>query len=84
MPPGTTASTAGWIVGKASKPTAVAGPYEKAVATAVTDKGTPVIVAAQYGKGIEIRTGLLDFATRLKNEPNAGELVLRAWTLLSS
>jgi hypothetical protein len=66
------------------EPTAALGDDEKLLANAVTEDGTTVVVAARYGKGIEMRTGLLDFATRLKAEANAGQLVLRAWTLLSS
>ena len=66
------------------EPTAALGANEDLKANAVTDDGTSVVVAAQYGKGLEIRTGLLDFATRLEADANAGQLVLRAWTLLST
>jgi hypothetical protein len=66
------------------EPTAALGPQEELAADAVTAKGDVVIVAARFGKGLEIRTGLLDFATRLKADANAGQLALRAWTLLSA
>lgn len=66
------------------EPTAALGSREQLAANAVTDDGQTVLVAARFGKGLEIRTGLLDFATRLKSDTNAGELVLRAWTLLSA
>ena len=50
----------------------------------MTADDTAVLVAARFGKGLEIRTGLLDFATRLKADANAGQLMLRAWTLLAN
>jgi hypothetical protein len=66
------------------EPTAALGGDEKLAANAITEDGTTVIAAARFGKGLEIRTGLLDFATRLEADSNAGELLLRAWTLLSA
>jgi len=65
------------------EPTAALGPQEQLAADAVTEKGDVVIVAARFGKGLEIRTGLLDFATRLNADANTGQLALRAWTLLA-
>jgi hypothetical protein len=65
------------------EPTAALGPQEELAADAVTEKGDVVIVAARFGKGLEIRTGLLDFATRLNADANTGQLALRAWTLLA-
>lgn len=62
--------------------TASLGPREKLLADAVTEGGDAVIVAARYGKGLVIRTGLLGFATRLNDDANTGQLALRAWTLL--
>jgi hypothetical protein len=66
------------------EPTAALAGDEELAANAVTEDGTTVIVAARFGDGLEIRTGLLDFATRLNDDANAGELLLRAWTLLSA
>ena len=66
------------------EPTASLGPDEKLAASAVTEGGDAVIVAARYGKGLEIRTGLLDVATRLNDDPNTGQLLLRAWALLGA
>ena len=66
------------------EPTAALGPDEKLAANAVTPDGESVVVAARYGKGLEIRTGLLDFATRLNADRNTGELALRMFTLLAA
>ena len=63
--------------------TASLGEEEKLVASAVTADGEVVIVAAEFGKGLEIRTGLPDFATRLNEDANTGQLALRAWSLLA-
>jgi hypothetical protein len=64
--------------------TASLGDDEKLLASAVTADGDVVVVAARYGKGLEIRTGLVDFATRLNADANTGQLALRAWTLLAT
>lgn len=64
--------------------TAALGDDEKLAASAVTGDDQTVVVAARYGKGLEIRTGLLDFATRLNADENTGQLALRAWTLLAN
>jgi hypothetical protein len=66
------------------EPTAALGPQEELAADAVTGGGDVVIVAARFGKGLEIRTGLLDFATRLNADADTAQLALRAWTLLAS
>lgn len=66
------------------EPTASLGDDEKLAASAVTEDGDVVVVAARYGDGLEIRTGLVDFATRLNDDPNTGQLALRAWTLLAN
>ena len=63
--------------------TAALGPGETLAADAVTADNRPVIVAARFGRGLEIRTGLLDFATRLNADTNAAALLLRCWALLS-
>ena len=52
------------------------------VAAAVAS-GRPVIVAARFGKGLVIRTGLPQFATRLSTDRNVGAFMERSWTLLS-
>jgi hypothetical protein len=59
------------------------GPREQLQANAVTPDGQTVIVASRFGEGLVIRTGLLDFATRLNRDANSAALVQRAWTLLS-
>lgn len=64
--------------------TAALGPQEELAASAVNEEGETVLVAARFGDGLEIRTGLLDFATRLNADANAAQLVLRAWTLLAN
>ncbi|MCW2990373.1 MAG: hypothetical protein JWM73_967 [Solirubrobacterales bacterium] len=66
------------------EPTAALGSDEELAADAVTSEGDVVLVAARFGKGLEIRTGLLNFATRLNDDANTGQLALRAWTLLSN
>lgn len=63
--------------------TAAVGDEADAVASAVTPDGHPVIVAARFGNGLVIRTGLPDFATRLTPDPEAAQLLARTWTLLS-
>jgi hypothetical protein len=65
------------------EPTAALGDDEELAASAVTDDDVVVIVAARYGDGLEIRTGLVDFATRLNADANTGQLALRTWTLLA-
>jgi flagellar hook assembly protein FlgD len=42
----------------------------------------PVIVAARYGEGLVIRTGIPGFATRLSSDVESQELLGRMWTLL--
>jgi hypothetical protein len=62
--------------------TAALGASEQLAASAVTEDAKTVVVAARFGKGLVIRTGLLDFATRLSADDNSAQLVLRAWTLI--
>jgi hypothetical protein len=63
--------------------TAGTGPHSAVVASAVTATGSPVIVAARYGSGLVIRTGLPGFATRLSSDPASAGLMDRLWMLLS-
>ena len=63
--------------------TAALGPSDQLVANAVTPDNQSVVVAARFGTGLVIRTGLLDFATRLNADANSAALVQRAWTLLA-
>ncbi|HEX8207740.1 MAG TPA: N,N-dimethylformamidase beta subunit family domain-containing protein, partial [Solirubrobacteraceae bacterium] len=44
----------------------------------------PVIVAARYGDGLVIRTGIPGFATRLSGDVESQELLARMWTLLKT
>lgn len=68
---------------KGYEATIAAGPREQLKASAVTEDNQTVIVATRFGEGLVIRTGLLDFATRLTADDNSAELLQRAWTLLS-
>lgn len=52
------------------------------VASAVTDTGRPVIVAARLGRGLVIRTGLPELPSRLSTDPEYAQIVRNAWTLL--
>ncbi|MFP5362498.1 MAG: N,N-dimethylformamidase beta subunit family domain-containing protein [Thermoleophilia bacterium] len=54
------------------------------VAAAATQEPPPrqVIVAARFGRGLVIRTGLPDFATSLADSAASAELLDRIWTLL--
>jgi hypothetical protein len=54
------------------------------LASAVTPRGRPVVVAVRYGRGLLVRTGLPDFASRLGSDQNAAALLERIWALLSS
>jgi hypothetical protein len=65
------------------EPTAALGDHEQLQANAVTAGGQSVVVAARYGAGLEIRTGLLGFPGRLATDANAAQLMLRAWSLLA-
>jgi hypothetical protein len=65
------------------EPTAALGPSETMAADAVTPENRPVIVAARFGDGLVIRTGLAKFADRLNSDNNSAQLVLRAWRLLA-
>lgn len=65
--------------------TASVGPEAELLSTAVTDdEADPrqVIVAARFGEGIVIRTGIPGFPTRLATDPSSAELFGRIWTLL--
>ena len=62
--------------------TAALGPDEELAANAVDNEGATVVVASRFGDGLVIRTGLIDFATRLSADANSGQLALRMWTLL--
>ncbi|MCW3010445.1 MAG: hypothetical protein JWO90_849 [Solirubrobacterales bacterium] len=53
------------------------------VADAVTTQGRPVVLAARYGRGLVIRTGIPDFAQRLTPRPESAALMNRLWVLMS-
>lgn len=55
----------------------------RAVATAVTTGGRPVIVAERFGKGLVVRTGIPDFPQRLTPRPESAALMNRLWVLMS-
>lgn len=62
--------------------TASFGPDAKRAAAAVA-AGRAVIVAVRFGKGLVIRPGLPQFASRLSGDRNVAALMERSWTLLS-
>lgn len=63
--------------------TASLGPAAQLAASAVTGDSRTVVVAARFGRGLVIRTGLVDFADRLGADGNSAQLVLRAWALIA-
>jgi hypothetical protein len=62
--------------------TASVGTEAQLASSAVTPDGDEVIVAARFGRGLVIRTGIPGFATRLNSDPASAELIGRVWTLL--
>jgi hypothetical protein len=58
------------------------GPSAIAAAAATQDGERAVVVAAHFGKGLVIRTGLPDFSARLQDDDELAELLDRIWTLL--
>jgi hypothetical protein len=56
------------------------------VAAAATQDAPPrqVIVAARFGRGVVIRTGLPEFSASLRDDDELAELLDRIWTLLRS
>lgn len=55
----------------------------RSVASAVTPEGRAVLVAARFGEGHVIRTGVPNFATRLTPDPEAAALFDRLWVLMA-
>ncbi|WP_354699858.1 hypothetical protein DSM112329_00116 [Paraconexibacter sp. AEG42_29] len=53
------------------------------LASAVDASGKPVVAAVRFGKGLIIRTGLVDFASRLNADRNAAALMEAMWRKLS-
>ncbi len=53
------------------------------VATAVTPRGAPVVVAARFGRGLVVRPGIAAFGSRLSTDRASAELMRRLWTLLA-
>ena len=53
-----------------------------AAAAATQDGDRQVIVAARFGQGLVIRTGLPDFSASLRDDADLAELLDRTWTLL--
>jgi flagellar hook assembly protein FlgD len=59
------------------------GSEAKLASSAVTEEDSrAVIVAARFGDGLVIRTGIPGFATRLSGDETSAELLRRIWTLL--
>ncbi|MCW2996641.1 MAG: hypothetical protein JWN65_190 [Solirubrobacterales bacterium] len=67
----------------AYEPTLDLGSEARPVAAAVDGAGRRVIVAASFGKGLVVRTGLPGFATRLNSDRNAAALMESLWLHLS-
>jgi flagellar hook assembly protein FlgD len=69
------------------EPTSSVGPEARLVASAVPQPGAePVIVAVRSGRGLVIRFGLPELASRLGDDDDASQaqaLLTRTWTLLS-
>jgi hypothetical protein len=61
-----------------------AGREAVVASNAVTPDGKQVIVALRYGRGLVIRPGIDDFATRLSQDAASAELALRTLTLLGA
>ncbi len=58
-------------------------PGGRPVAAAVDGDGRRVIVATTFGKGLVVRTGLVDFASHLGTDRNADALMESLWLQLS-
>jgi hypothetical protein len=59
------------------------GPRAKLAAAAGERTGRPVIVGVRFGRGLVIRTGLPEFASRLSRDPESAGLMRRMWEILS-
>ncbi|WP_372790156.1 N,N-dimethylformamidase beta subunit family domain-containing protein [Paraconexibacter sp.] len=66
---------------EAYEETTSTGSQSDPVAAAVTPGGKPVILAARFGEGIVIRTGLPDLPANLSRDEQYQQLVRRIWTL---
>jgi len=79
---GTTGELAGF---RTLEPLASPGAQERLLASAVTEGGRTAITATRFGRGLVLRFGVPDLATRLTRDetdpPTA--LMARTWTLLS-
>jgi hypothetical protein len=63
--------------------TASVGSEADLLSSAVTEgDNREVVVAAKFGRGLVVRTGIPGFATRLGSDPSSAELFGRIWTLL--
>jgi hypothetical protein len=69
---------------EAWEPTLRVSGESRVLSSATTPDGEKVIVAARFGRGLVVRTGVPAFATRLKTDRSSAELVGRIWTLLRS
>lgn len=65
------------------EPTSYVGGGGALLSSAVTADGRAVVVAARYGRGLVVRSGLPALAARIGGDPNSAALVLRMWQLLS-
>jgi hypothetical protein len=79
---GTTGELGGF---RTLEPLAAPGPQERLLSSAVSEAGRAAITATRFGRGLVLRFGVPDLATRLTRDetdpPTA--LMARAWTLLS-
>lgn len=63
------------------EPVQALGDGAERVAAAVTPNSRPVIVAARFGRGLVIRTGLPELPAALSSSPELAALVRNVWTL---
>ena len=69
---------------RAWEATASVGTEAELASSAVTPDDRDVIVAARFGRGVVIRTGIPAFATRVSGDSASAELLARIWTLLKT
>jgi hypothetical protein len=75
--------TSGELPGvEAFEETVAVGEQAERVAAAVTPPGKAVVIAARFGKGLVIRSGLPDLPARLSTDPQLAQIVRNTWTLL--
>jgi hypothetical protein len=69
---------------RAFEPTREDGERAERAAAAGTPGARPVVVAARFGRGLVIRTGIPAFGSRLSRDETSAALMTRLWVLLRS